>query len=549
VWYQIFPERFRNGDRRNDPPGTVAWRHPWFEPAPGEQGEFYRYIFDRRYGGDMQGVLEELDYLESLGVTAVYFNPVFESPSLHKYDTEDYRHVDDNFGFKGDVARLRGETDDPRTWQWTPTDRLFLKVVAECHKRGIRVIVDGVFNHTGATFWAFRDVLARGAASPYASWYKIESFGPPVKYKGWFGVESLPEVAQTADGLNPGFAKHVFDVTRRWMDPNGDGRPDDGIDGWRLDVANLVPLGFWTEWRRLVKGINKDAYIVGELWDPTPEYLDGRSFDAQMNYPLLRAVTRFFVDTAPRAKPSEFAREIDQLRSIYPRGVVYVQQNLLDSHDTDRVASAIVNPNRKFDAANRLQDADGRDYDTRKPDAAAYARLRLITIFQMTYVGAPMIWYGDEVGMWGADDPTDRKPMLWRDLEPYEDPEDAVDASLLAHYRRVVAIRNTYDALQVGDYRLLLADDEANVLAFERRTGGQRVVVVINNGDRLRTVRVGVDAGDGTRFHDALNDSRFAISGRKISFARPEAYTVAVAGGAIEIKVGGGWGAVLVAGG
>jgi glycosidase len=139
--------------------------------------------------------------------------------------------------------------------------------------------------------------------------------------------------------------------------------------------------------------------------------------------------------------------------------------------------------------------------------------------------------------------------MLWRDLEPYEDPQDAVDEALFAHYKRVVAIRNTYDALEVGEYRLLVADDEAGVLAFERRAGGQRVVVVINNGDRLRTVRVPVDAADGTRFHDALNDSRFTISRRRISFTRPDDYTVRAAGGAIEVKVGGGWGAVLVAGG
>ena len=542
VWYQIFPERFRNGDPRNDPPGTVPWTTDWFGRAAGEQGDFYKYIFDRRYGGDIQGVLDELDYIQSLGVTAIYFNPVFEAPSLHKYDTEDYRHVDDNFGVKGDIAKLRGETEDPATWQWTASDKLFLKLVAESHWRGIRVIVDGVFNHTGSTFWAFRDVLAKGRDSKYADWYKIKSFGPPVAYEGWFGVATLPEVKQTPNGLNPGFTAHVHAITRRWMDPNGDGDPSDGIDGWRLDVPNLVPLDFWVEWRRLVKTINKDAVIVGEIWDPVPQMLDGRSFDAQMNYPLLRAVVRFFIDTAPRTKPSEFARELDELRSFYPPSVVAVQQNLLDSHDTDRIASEIVNPNRKFDAGNRLQDSDGRNYDTRRPAAWAYDRLRLITIFQMTYVGAPMIWYGDEAGMWGADDPTDRKPMLWKDLEPYQDSAERVDTALLDHYRKLVAIRRSSEALQVGAYRMLLADDEHGVFAFERSAGGKCAIVVINNSDRARTVALPVA---GT-FHDALNDPRFAITNGRITFSRPAEYTYSARDGAVAVTVGPGWGSILV---
>ena len=552
VWYQIFPERFRNGDPRNDPPGTVAWTHPWFERAPNESGDFYKYIFERRYGGDLQGVRERLDYLESLGVTALYFNPVFESPSLHKYDTADFRHIDDNFGVKGDLAKLKGETDDPKTWQWTSSDRLFLELVAECHRRGMKVIVDGVFNHTGNEHYAFKDVLKNGKASPYANWYKIKSWGPPVEYVGWFNVDTLPEVAQTPTGLNDDFKKHIFAVTKRWMDPNGDGNPSDGIDGWRLDVPNLIPLGFWEEWRALVKGVNRDAYIVGEIWDPVPQMLDGKTFDAQMNSPLLRAVIRFFVDSAPRSMPSEFAKEIADLRALYPKSVVAVQQNLLDSHDTDRAVSMIVNPNRRFDAANRLQDPDGKAYDTRKPDPAAYQRLKLITIFQMTYLGAPMIWYGDEVGMFGADDPTDRKPMVWKDLQPYGDPDDVVDDGLLEHYRKLLAIRNSYDALQVGEYRQLLADDTTGILAFERMHAGKRIIVVINNSDRTQWVKVPVERGS---WHDALNDTRYRFAKltrpetglrQVIAFDRKAEHTYTAEDGHIHVRITGGWASILV---
>ncbi|MBK6427868.1 MAG: alpha-glucosidase C-terminal domain-containing protein [Blastocatellia bacterium] len=264
-----------------------------------------------------------------------------------------------------------------------------------------------------------------------------------------------------------------------------------------------------------MKGANKDAYIVGEIWDPVPQMLDGKTFDAQMNYPLLRAVIRFFVDSAPRSMPSEFAKEIADLRALYPKSVVAVQQNLLDSHDTDRAVSMVVNPNRRFDAANRLQDPDGKAYDTRKPDPAAYHRLKLITIFQMTYLGAPMIWYGDEVGMFGADDPTDRKPMVWRELQPYKDPDDVVDEGMLEHYRKLLAIRNSYDALQVGEYRQVLADDATGVFAFERSHAGKRVWVVINNTDRTQWVKLPVERGS---WHDALNDTRYRFE----KFTRPE---------------------------
>src|SRR5918992_530243 len=285
IWYQIFVERFRNGDPSNDPtvrdiegvtdePTPDGWRpSPWSqdwyrqEPWAAATGkDFYGTVQFRRYGGDLQGVIDRLEYLQQLGVTALYFNPVNDAPSLHKYAARNYRHIDRNFGPdpRGDEARMAAEDPvDPATWGWTAADSLFLVLVREVHRRGMRIIVDYSWNHTGITFWAWRDVLANQRASRFADWYAIETFddsGTPdtneFRYRGWVGVPWLPEWKKVGrppgkthgaieGNLVPGVRELAFNVTRRWLDPNGDGDPSDGVDGFRLDVAEIVPLWVW----------------------------------------------------------------------------------------------------------------------------------------------------------------------------------------------------------------------------------------------------------------------------------------------------------------
>lgn len=265
IWYQIFPERFHNGDPHNDPTiesldGTwpydkqeqwsvTPWTSDWYKLKPWEEANgqgFYYNAQLRRYGGDIQGIIDKLDYLEELGVNALYLNPVFESPSSHKYGTAMYRHIDNNFGPdpEGD-ERIWTEEDptDPSTWQWTAADRLFLKLVEEVHNRGMHIIIDGVFNHVGIPFWAFQHAREHGKKSPYADWFYIKSFDDPAtpedefNYKGWFNVPDLPELKEEDNNLIPPIREHLHKIVKRWMDPNGDGDPSDGIDGWRLDVA------------------------------------------------------------------------------------------------------------------------------------------------------------------------------------------------------------------------------------------------------------------------------------------------------------------------
>lgn len=503
VWYQIFPERFRNGDPSNDPPTTVPWGHEWYKPYKGsgegtkaqrhkgtegraytESGDFWDFIFDRRYGGDIQGVKEKLPYLRKLGVTAIYFNPMFLAESMHKYDASDYRHIDDYFGVKDSLKKIKGETTDPSTWQWSETDKIFLDFVKEAHRQGFKVVLDGVFNHVGRDFWAFKDVMKNGEKSEYVGWFEISSF-KPLHYKAWDKDDgSLPRLKHDdALGLATPVREHLFAVTRRWMDPNGDGDPSDGIDGWRLDVAADVNANFWRDWRKLVKSINPEAYIVAEIWEESKSWLDGQTFDAVMNYPFARAAQRFFVNQKKASKPSEFQAELQRNLDWYAPQVNYVLQNLYCSHDTDRVASMFMNPDLEYDKENRQQD-NGPNYVVKRPTSECYHKLRAMVAFQMTFLGAPMIYYGDEVGLYGADDPSDRKPMYWEDLMPYDDPDERIEPGLFEYHQRLIAIRNTFPALQLGSFEPLIARDDHGVFAFCRSLGSERVVVVFNNSDK-----------------------------------------------------------------
>ncbi|QDU67880.1 alpha-amylase family glycosyl hydrolase [Engelhardtia mirabilis] len=518
IWYQIMPDRFRNGSEANDPDPVRPWRSEWFETSPWETrgGQtFWQFaVFQRLYGGDLQGLIEKLDYLEQLGVNAIYFNPVFQASTPHKYNATSFVHIDEHFGEPGDYARAEAVEDllDPSTWTWTPSDRLFLDFLAAAKARGMRVIVDGVFNHVGTAHPAFRDVRERGALSPFADWFEIRSF-EPFDYAGWAGYGELPVFAKSPTGLaSAEVVQHIHDITRRWMDPDGDGDPSDGIDGWRLDVPNEIAMPFWADWRELVKSINPDAYITGEIWQRADAWLDGRHFDAVMNYPFARAAIHWIGDDELKIGPTELDRTLAELRLAYPSEVTYVLQNLVDSHDTDRLVSMLANPDREYDGENRPQ--DGADYDGARPGRLEYRRARLVALLQMTYVGAPMVYYGDEVGMWGADDPTNRKPMLWKDLEPYEGRrENHVDEEHLAHYRGIIALRRDHAALRVGDFRTLLADDERDLWVFERRLDGERVVVALNASGRAVNLDLAALLGDDANdlesiWGDASDDRR-----------------------------------------
>jgi glycosidase len=512
VWYQIFPERFRNGDPSNDPPNTVKWTSDWWSTLPGESGKLYNDVWKRRYGGDFQGIIAELPYLRSLGVTAIYLNPIFKAEDLHKYDTSDYRHVDDHFGFAGDIDALTGETDDPKTWQWTRTDKLFLDFVAEAHKQGFKVIIDGVFNHTGIAFYAFQDVMKNGKASRYADWYNITSWDP-LHWAGWGGSKdgALPEFKKDAQlGLVHGPRELVMDITRRWLAPDGD--PSRGVDGFRLDVADNIPRPFWIDWRKLCKSLKPDAYLDAEIWSINPGALRGDEFDATMDYPFAQAMESFFVDQKNALSPSSFGRALNQLFMSYPLQSMFVEQNLVDSHDTDRWASRFVNPDLRFNAQSRIQDSNP-DYNRAKPRDTEWTRMKQSLVVQFTWAGAPMIYYGDEAGMWGPSDPSNRQPMIWRDLQPYDDPQVTFKQDLFDQYQRLIAIRAAQPELRRGLARTLLADDADGVFAFARDLDEHHAAIVVNRSDKPEDVNLSFGPADrDVDLTDWLDDSSVSVA-------------------------------------
>ncbi|MEM9351725.1 MAG: glycoside hydrolase family 13 protein [Planctomycetota bacterium] len=530
IFYQIFPERFRNGDPNNDPtreslefPDVVgddwrisSWTADWYgrddwEKALGEN--FYDDgVFHRRYGGDLQGVIDKLDYVGSLGVNTLYFNPVFYGRSMHKYDGASMHHIDPYFGPDpvGDFALMKEETADPSSWQWTAADKLFLKLLKEAKDRGIRVIIDGVFNHTGRDFFAFADIREKQEASDYTDWYIVQRFDDPsttqneFRYKGWWGVDTLPEFANSPDGadLHPGPREYVMAITARWMDPNGDGDPSDGIDGWRLDVANEVPTGFWKAWNQRVREINPEAYTVAEIWDDALNFLRDGGFSATMNYHgFAYPVKGYLIDG--KLTPNDFGQQLEGRRVQYPLAMQFGLQNLIDSHDTDRVASMVVNAGHApyenaerfdYDIGGRVSPRYDPEYSVRAPNKRERRIQRLVALTQMTSLGAPMVYYGTEAGMWGGDDPCDRMPMVWEDLEyaaQTADPlgrerePDAVgfDSNLFNFFRGAISLRKGYPPFRRGTSATLAVDDAAQFYAFQREYGDEKLIVCINRGE------------------------------------------------------------------
>ncbi len=551
VWYQIFPERFANGDTTNDPEASkvfinsrtvpkdrkiTSWTSSWFEADTGKgdssEHRSERHISERRYGGDIQGILDHLDYLKDLGVKAIYLNPVFEAVSMHKYDGSTYHHIDVNFGPdpEGDRKIIASEVpDDPQTWKWTSADKLFLNLISAVHKKDIRIIIDGVFNHTGIQFWAFQDIIKNGKDSKYKDWYQIKRFDDPstteneFDYQGWWNIKSLPQFSRNDSDLTAGPKQYIFNSTTRWMDPNKDGDPSDGIDGWRLDVARDVPLGFWKDSNKLVKSLNPEAITIGELWEVSPDFISEHgAFDGLMNYSFAFAVNRFFVVETTKISASEFVGRLKEIDKNYPEQNLYLLQNLVDSHDTERISSMIKNPDREYD---REGNEGNPDYNPGKPSPEDYEKQKMIAAFQMTYRGAPMIYYGDEAGMWGADDPHDRKPMLWAGLK-YDDEvitpasgfkkgfgryKVEVNNDLLTFYKKIIAIHNSSKALKQGTLKFLYTNDKKASFAFSRKTTDELYVIVFNTGKEPDEFDVRLGA-PGASFTELISGEEGSVS-------------------------------------
>ncbi|WP_182201435.1 alpha-glycosidase [Paraliobacillus salinarum] len=421
VWYQIFPERFANGDHSINPENTLDWGKE--QPTP-----------ENFFGGDFQGIINHLDHLQELGITGIYLCPIFKAYSNHKYDTIDYMEIDPQFGDK--------ET--------------FRELVKQCHDRGIRVMLDAVFNHSGLYFEPFQDVLGKGEQSNYRNWFHIWDFPiqtePAPNYDTFAFVGSMPKLNTT----NPEVKAYLLDVARYWIE-------EFNIDGWRLDVANEIDHNFWRDFRKVVKESKPDAYILGEIWHDSLPWLQGDQFDAVMNYPFTTSVVDFFAKK--EITPIQFANSITGLLHMYPQHVNEVAFNLLDSHDTARILTL----------------SNGEE-----------ERVRLMYVFQFSFIGTPCIYYGDEIGMTGGDDPACRACMEWDVSKQNRD--------LFQFIQQLIRMRKEVSAFgNQGSFRFIQVIDEQNVIVYEKKNDEQRLIFVLNNGNKVQNVYVEALAGLKTK--------------------------------------------------
>ena len=508
VIYQVFPDRFRNGRASNDPQtGDVryddpviqlpwlakpegycrnyadgATNCPWrFDPTPPTDSPTKEQPRGRDYyGGDLKGVDQQLGYLSTLGVSALYFNPIFDAGSNHSYDTQDYTKVDPYFGTQKDFDNL----------------------IKHAKTLGIRVILDGVFNHMSSDsplFDRYGHYPTVGAcestSSAYRSWFVFTNAaagtgtcagaaGPKsANYEGWFGFDSIPVLRKDQAAVQAYFLTAPDSIAKRWI--------QSGASGWRLDVAGdpSFPNGYWESFRAVVKAANPQALTISETWQKDStllRMLRGDRLDTTMNYRLRDAVlallapqsfdSKGFADSGHQISVSDFADRLASMREDYTDATYYSLMNLLDSHDTERLLWTLT-PGVATTAAKELNAANV---------AAGKLRVKLASLIQFTVPGAPTIYSGDEVGVTGADDPDDRRTYPWADLGGHP------DTNLLAHYTALAALRSSVPALRSGDFRILLADDAAETVAYGRKTGSQVAILVLNRSSSTRDVVIPV---------------------------------------------------------
>lgn len=429
ILYLIFPERFLNGDERNDPKRVLPWGSDVTSTS--------------MFGGDLRGIINKLQYICDLGVTIIYMTPVFLSPSNHKYNTCDYYKIDPHFG---DINTVR-------------------ELTAHAHELGIKVIMDAVFNHCGKDFFAFKDVLKNQQNSKYKDWFFIDSFPVSTEKINYATFADNVGTMPKLNTGNPEVRDYLLDVSEYWI-------KEAGIDGWRLDVCDEVDHFFWREFRKRVKAAKPDAFIIGEIHHESASWLRGDQLDSIMNYPFRKVMVDFFAKRSINAEDMD--NELSSKRALYMKKINMNLLNLLDSHDTPRFLTV---------CGERVE------------------RLKLAAAFQYTYIGLPGIYYGDEVGLSGANDPQCRKCMVWD--------EDKQDRKLINYYKLLGRIRKENKALVYGEYLSVYKKD--SVLCYKRKLNDEEILVILNNKDEVSSIEHYEIAGE---YYDLLCNSKVIIKSK-----------------------------------
>lgn len=339
--------------------------------------------------------------------------------------------------------------------------------------------------------------------------------GNEFEYEGWMGVKDLPEIRKDAQtGLEKGFGEHIHSIIKRWMDPNGDGNPSDGIDGWRLDVAELIDIVFWKQFRIWVKEVNPEAYITGEiLWQDWKEnkmfnaapWLQGDSFDGVMNYRFAQAIKMFIADVNNQIATGAFRDSIEMIEKEYPKDNFYAVQNLFDSHDVDRISSQIVNPDKWYD--HEANPSQNKEYKVRKPNKTELLKQKLATGIQMTMPGAPMIYYGDEAGMWGGDDPDCRKPMVWSGIKYETETTDPLgreripdpisfNSDLFNWNKNLITLRKENKVLSEGELNFFYINSGSKILGYKRTLESKSIFIILNNDNESKSIEMKIEGAE-----------------------------------------------------
>ena len=523
--YQIFPDRFRNGDTGNDycrdgvtncpvfygNPDIVAhtiWNEAIDDPR--QPGEHFNDFGNQFYGGDLQGIEEKLDYLQSLGIDTLYLTPIFAGRSNHRYDTDDYLTVDPALG--GDAA--------------------FQSLVQAMEQRGMYLILDGVFNHTSSDSLYFdryqryaSDGACESLSSPYRSWFVFFNNNVPCgsgDYEGWFGFDSLAVLTDNSAAVRDFIYRNgAQNVVKTWYDA--------GAAGWRFDVADEISHDWWRDFRGYAKSYNAEGPLVGEVWPDASRFLLGDQLDSVMNYRFRKNVLGFARDvhnwgdndnnggnTIVALSPSQFDHALRSVREDYPPPATAAMLNLIDSHDTNRALYVLT----------MLGDSGLTQ---------AKERLKLTALFQFTYPGAPMVYYGDEAGIDSPslangvngpeDDPYNRAPYPWEDESGDPNIYGPADASLIAYYSQLAHLRRQTPALRTGSFATVLTGDttasgtDNDTYAFARSGGGETAIIALNQGSGSNAASLPVSTyfSDGTVLQDALSGATYTVSGGSVN--------------------------------